>query len=340
MIFATFFDINYLSRGIVLINSLQNNCVFFEFYILCLDEQTRIFFKERPNEFPQVKVITTHQIENEYPELAIAKSNRSLIEYYFTLSPFLPKYILNTFQTDHVCTLDADIKFYSSPKLYFNQLDKYSIVITPHKFSKENLESLPYGIYNVSFQIFKNDKIAHLCLNNWAKQCLNWCSDKLDTENNRFADQLYLNNWDIEYENSVYVIDDCVGGIAPWNLNNYKLSQKNGDFLSMSKEIIFFHFHHFRVLDNFVINGFNQYSVNKNKITKLLYYDYWKSISLVEKSYNLESYKGIRYVDNKKIVIRLIESGSFYFFNSIMRIGIDLSKSPKIFRKLIYKIYA
>lgn len=340
MIFATFFDKNYLSRAIVLINSLRDYCEFFEIYILCLDEQTGIFFKERSIEFPQVKLISTNQIEIEFPELAIAKSNRSLIEYYFTLSPFLPKYILKIFQTNHVCTLDADIKFYCSPKLYFNQLEKYSIVITPHKFSKENMVCLPYGIYNVSFQIFKNDEIAHLCLNNWANQCLDWCSDQLDTEHNRFADQLYLNNWDNEYKNSVYVIDDCVGGIAPWNLNNYVLSQKNGGFLSMSKEIIFFHFHHFRLIDNFVINGFNQYYVSKTKIIKRLYFDYWKSISLVEKSYGLERNDGIRYIDNKKKVIRLIESGSFYYFNSIVRIGIDLSNFPSILRKLIHKFHA
>ena len=33
-------------------------------------------------------------IENEYPELLEAKSNRSKIEYYFTLSPVLPLYLI------------------------------------------------------------------------------------------------------------------------------------------------------------------------------------------------------------------------------------------------------
>ena len=49
MYFTTFFDKNYLSRGLVLIESLQSHTSFFTIYVLCLDEFTLDFFKQNKN---------------------------------------------------------------------------------------------------------------------------------------------------------------------------------------------------------------------------------------------------------------------------------------------------
>ena len=94
---TTFFDKNYLSRGLVLYNSLKEYTSDFELYILCLDDFTKDYFEKNKNNFTEVKTLQLDDIEENDSELAIAKSNRSRIEYYFTLSPCLPLYLLKKY---------------------------------------------------------------------------------------------------------------------------------------------------------------------------------------------------------------------------------------------------
>mgnify|MGYP000205630696 CR=1 FL=1 len=143
--FTTFFDKNYLSRGLVLLESLQKHSNAFEMYLLCLDTIVFDYFENNKLKYPQVKTIALTDFENQNQELYDCKANRTLIEYYFTLSPCLPLFILEKFNVPHICSLDADIKFYSSPQKLFDYLETYSIIITPHKFSKETAFKVKYG---------------------------------------------------------------------------------------------------------------------------------------------------------------------------------------------------
>ena len=101
----------------------------------------------------------------------------------------MPLYVLKKYDLTHICSLDADILFLDTPKSLFDYLNDYSIIITPHKFSEEITGLVEYGIYNVSFQIFKNDETGRKCLQHWRTQCIDWCRDEFDEINNRFADQ-------------------------------------------------------------------------------------------------------------------------------------------------------
>src|SRR5687768_12114064 len=126
--FATLFDKNYLDRGLVLYDSLNKHCKDFALYILALDEFTFNYF-EANGQYEKVILIRLDEVEEYDPELKNIKPGRSIIEYYFTLSPSLPLYILNKFQPDHICTLDADILFFNNPVVLFECLTEYEIVI-------------------------------------------------------------------------------------------------------------------------------------------------------------------------------------------------------------------
>jgi hypothetical protein len=311
MNFVTFFDANYLDKGLVLHNSLCEHVRNFKLYVVSLDKATSEILIE--SNLPNLAVVQLEELEAAYPELKIAKSNRSLVEYYFTLSPFCPRYCLDKFGLKSICLIDADIQFYSSPIQYFDQLENYSIVITPHKFSQNNIEKIKFGIYNVSFQIFKNDKIGNHCLKKWSMDCFDWCKDYFDEENNRFADQLYLNNWVQEYAESVYSINDDVGGLAPWNLNNYKLILKKEGFFSNDKRLIFFHFHGFRIIErNYIFHSFQLYGVNYYNGVKRLYTDYFRKVSRAHvKNIPVQS---IRY--EPESLRKRLANGEFCFVNT------------------------
>lgn len=340
--FTTFFDKNYLSRGLVLIESLQKHSKEFELYLLCLDDFTFKYFEENKLQFPQVFLLFLETIEKEDNELLACKTNRSIIEYYFTLSPCLPLYLLKKYNLSHICSLDADIKFYASPQLLFEYLINFSIIITPHNFSKEVECSIKYGKNNVSFQIFKNDVHGMDCLELWRKQCINWCRDFLDEENDRFADQKYLDNWETLYLNKVKVLNDNVSGLAPWNLNNYKITVRNNEFYSNNERIIFYHFHNNKYFQNrWATNGFSEYKVIYQKSYLAIYRNYWNNVEENAKRINIRSENLIRFgnIEGLKKLL-LNEKTVFLRISKKNVIYIDFRVLNQFIKRIILRIYA
>lgn len=340
--FTTFFDENYLSRGLVLIESLQKQSEGFELYLLCLDTVTFGYFEANKLKYPQVKTVLLSAIEKEDEELLACKTNRSTIEYYFTLSPCLPLYILKKYNLPHICSLDADIKFYASPQTLFDYLIDYSIIITPHKFSKEIGHLLKYGKNNVSFQIFKNDVHGLDCLELWRKQCVNWCGDFLDEENDRFADQKYLDNWESLFLNKVKVLNDSVSGLASWNLNNYNITVRNNEFYSNNDRIIFYHFHHNKFFNKrWATNGFNLYNVKYKKSLLEIYKNYWLDVEMKANKINSTKENLIRtgnIVSLENVLFK--EKTVFLKVNKFCTIYLDFRTLNRITRKILFKIYA
>lgn len=275
--FSTYFDTNYLSRGLVLYDSIKKHCTSFKLYILCLDDNTFNYFFNKACRFPEIITTSMNEIEVHDNELKECKKNRSTIEYYFTLSPCFPLYLLNKYNLPHICSLDADIMFFSSPEIIFSYLENYSILITPHNFSQDFKSHEIYGLYNVSFQIFKNDTEGLKCLEEWKQQCIDWCYDKL--EDSKFADQKYLDDWVYKYD-KVLPITILGSGIAPWNIQLYKITSRNSNVFINDRKLIFYHFHGLRILrKNIVYHKLNVYEVMpKRHLVRYIYRPYIKKL--------------------------------------------------------------
>lgn len=287
--FTTFFDKNYLSRALVLYDSLKRHCVKFEFYALCLDEYCLNYFSINTEKYPEVISISLDEIEKKDFELKESKKNRSIIEYYFTLSPCLPLYVLNKYKLAHICSLDADIMFFSSPEPAFSYLENYSILITPHNFPQELKEYEKFGIYNVSFQIFKNDENGRICLESWRKQCIDWCYDKL--EDGKFADQKYLDDWEKNFI-GVSPITDIGCGVAPWNVYSYKIRKVKKDVYVNGTKLIYYHFQGLSFIgDHLVKHGLNYYikGQKSKQIRDFIYKPYIRNIINYTEKSNFEN---------------------------------------------------
>jgi hypothetical protein len=338
---TTFFDKNYLSRGLVLYHSLKEYTSDFELYILCLDDFTRVYFEENKKDFPEVRTLQLADIEENDADLAAAKSNRSKIEYYFTLSPCLPLYLLKKYNLPHICSLDADILFLNSPKALFDQLNDFSIVITPHKFSKEILHLSEFGLYNVSFQIFKNNETGLACLHKWKEECIEYCGDQYDKVNDRFADQKYLDKWLTLYSNEVFVLNDKISGIAPWNLNNYTIEKVGNKYFSDGEQMIFYHFHHFKIFNSsWASNGFIEYKAKHQKGIDALYLDYWDAIDSYNSKFAIVKEDSTRYKTSNRLLPKLLKEKVVYKRKNNTLEHKSFTYIPKFIRKLIIKIDA
>jgi len=241
--FCTYFDSNYLLRGITLYRSLVEHCETpFRFYVLCLDENAFNALTKLDEE--NIVPIELKNVEQWDNELLAAKGNRSRIEYYFTMSPILPLFVLEHFEVDLVIYLDADLMFFSSPEPIYEELGERSIFVTEHHFSEKLKDSIKYGRFNVQCQAFRNDKVGLKCLHRWREQCLAWCYDHL--EDGKFADQKYLDEWPELYGDSLVISQHPGIGVAPWNVGGVTLRKSRYSFAAKNKPVVFYHFHGFR----------------------------------------------------------------------------------------------
>jgi len=310
--FCTYFDSNYLSYGLSLIRSLEKNCeVRFTIYVLCLDQ--KIYSTLKGLNISSVELIKLSHIEDWDASLLKAKSNRSLIEYYFTLSPILPLYVLETFKVNIIASLDADIMFFSSPSKIYEELGLRSIYIVEHRFRRSFKDHDISGRFNVQCQLFRNNEIGIDCLNRWRVQCIDWCYDR--HEDGKFADQKYLDEWPKMYGNEVVISKNLGVGLAAWNVDGEEIIRSKDGFLINGEPLIFFHFHGLKIYNHFIAkSGFSAYKTPVTNVLRDLYISYISDLFLngfesKNKKIRKDSYSYIRSllsgIKHKDLIVKL-----------------------------------
>lgn len=241
--YCTYFDERYLTRGLALYASMRRHCQPFRLYVLCMDD--RCYQQLSALGLPDIEALRLEDLETHDPELLAAKPTRSAIEYYFTCTPTLMAWLITTRPNIETMTyLDADLFFFQAPNVIFEEIEKSSVLIVPHRFSKRNEDLLKWGIYNVGWVTFRRDESGLECLGWWRRACLEWCHDYVDQ--GRFADQRYLDEFPKRFER-VHVDTHPGVNLAPWNLDRYHLSAgAHGEPVVDGAPVIFFHFHRLR----------------------------------------------------------------------------------------------
>lgn len=237
--FCTYFDQRYLARGLALYESLLTNAQRFTLWVLALDETAEWFVRRL--KLPHVEVIGLGSLESFDIELRAVRSDRSLVEYYFTCSPCFPRFLLETRSAiDTITYLDSDLYFFSSPEPIFRELGPSSVGITPHRFSaKAERTHGRFGKYNVGWLTFRRNDDGIRCLNWWREQCLAWCFDRV--EGSKYADQGYLGEFESHFS-GVYAIAHPGANLAPWNVASHRISCSGDAVLVDEEPLIFFHF--------------------------------------------------------------------------------------------------
>lgn len=212
--YVTYFDKGYLVRAVALHSSLmRHERMPFTLYAVCLDELTRLLLDKL--NLPGVVTVPLHEIEADDEALRQARLSRSLVEYYWTLTPTVILRLLDRYpQIAAITYLDADLYFFSSPQPIFDEFDSHSILIHEHRFYEAFKPAAIFGRFNVGLLCFRRDASALEALRWWRDRCNEWCYKRL--EDGRFGDQLYLEDWPERF-NGVRVLEHIGAGVAPWN---------------------------------------------------------------------------------------------------------------------------
>jgi hypothetical protein len=242
--FCTYFDVRYALRGLTLYRSLSRHCPAFRLWVLCMDDETHVLLSGLG--LPNLTAVPLAGLEAWDPELAGVKPRRQRVEYYFTCTPSLPRFILAQHPEVELLTyLDADLFFFDSPESVFDEIGSASVAIIGHRFPPQLRAFERFGIYNVGWVSFRRDEAAAECLGWWRERCLEWCHDRC--EEGRFADQKYLDDWPRRFKN-VAVLRHQGANVAPWNVMAQRLDGTGDRVLVDGTPLVFFHFHGFRRL--------------------------------------------------------------------------------------------
>ncbi len=243
--YCTLFNKAYLVKGLALHSSMRRNISDFHLYILAMDECTETALNRL--KLDNVTVISTADVIDE--QLNEVLGNRLGPAFFWTCTPLVIEYVLTNLGEEWCTYVDADCFFFGDPGKVFDVIEDrgYLVGIVEHRFRRDesyydHIDS--DGRFNVAFNVFRNEENSLAILREWKEQCLLQCTNK-PTEG-YFGDQLYLNEWPERYQR-VYIIEDEGIDVAPWNVNNYKVTRDGASYRisngTINELIKMYHFH-------------------------------------------------------------------------------------------------
>ena len=306
-VFCTLFDSNYLDKGITLYHSMVRNMPNFRLYVFAFDDKCYEILKKE--NLPNLIPISLQEFETE--DLLKVKQERTSAEYCWTCSPWVIKYVLDNYD-ERICTyIDADMKFFYSPQVVFDEMKERnaSIIIVPHRFKSDEEEREAHnkvGSYCVEFNTFLKDNNGLKALNWWAERCLEWCYYAVPGTTEWYGDQKYLNVFPERFK-GVMVCDHYGVGLAPWNINLVDYDNENNDIINVKVKktgevfpIVLFHFENVSFVTKHILNASSRTS--SKKLYKAIYESYIKD--LMRNREYIENKYSIKLSRNRRILTK------------------------------------
>lgn len=308
--FCTLFNSHYLSRGLALYESLAKCCDNFHLYIFAFDQKAYDIIKKMAPD--NVTLVHLNDLEDE--ELLGVKHSRTPAEYCWTCTPAVVDHCLSKFGLESCTYLDADLYFYSCPADLFNETADMSVIITEHRYTPKYDRTVESGIYCVQFVYFKNDARGLEVLKQWRANCIDWCFAR--HEDNKFGDQKYLDEWPEKYR-GVHVLKNHGGGLAPWNVQRYEITDDGGIGIREVKsrasyKLVFYHFHDVRFFKSGKIR-FGGYDLSN--VTGVLYKPYIKHLETLKRKIGDIDGSFDPHGAGSSGVIDMIKTVKYYFTN-------------------------
>jgi hypothetical protein len=216
-------------------------------------------------DLPHVRPITLADAET--PELQRVKRTRTRGEYCWTITPLTPKMVFDRDgSARRVTYLDADMWFRGTPERIFSQLDRSAkaVLITEHAYPTEFNQSKASGRFCVQFVTFVRD-LSEPVRSWWEDRCIEWCFSR--TENGKFGDQMYLDDWPIRFADLVHVLAPPEWVQGPWNTTQFDPSAA-----------ICFHFHGLRIMRSASVLLTETYPIYRHT-SEVLYQPYVRDLA-------------------------------------------------------------
>jgi hypothetical protein len=251
--FVTLFDSHYLPQGLCLHRSLEEHGRPFHLWIVAIDDACAdALGRLAPAD---VTVLRLQDLETD--ALRAVKAGRSVGEYCWTLTPFLPNAVFSQApDVQRVTYVDADVYFLAHPSTLIDELVAAGkhVLITEHAFAPEYATHARFGRFCVQFVTFRNSPPARRVLEDWQRRCLEWCFAY--EEDGKFGDQKYLDDWPRDFGMEVHVLERADRTLAPWNVRHMSAGARG-------TEPTLYHFHSLKIISRRIAVLYYMYRIGR-----------------------------------------------------------------------------
>jgi hypothetical protein len=309
--FCTLFDAGYATRGLALIASLMPYLQpGDELVVLAMDDATERLLTRLKKK--KLRIVRLESLDDS--EL-LAHRERPPREFCCMCTPALARWMVdNSSDGDFVVYLDADLLFFGDPRVLLAELsDGGNVLVHEHRFSPDRTQwEATSGRFNVGLVTFRVGPEGRACVDRWRAQTLEHC--EADPEKGYFFDQGYLNEWPSLYP-GLRILRNLGGGVAPWNVNQYRVERKGYIPTVNGQPVIFYHYH---AIERVIEPRFNLVALNPAigyafppQTNKIIYRPYAREIAKAERvlgenglSVNSDRDRPCRFIDFVRAIYR------------------------------------
>ena len=187
------------------------------------------------------------------PDFSKLAFRYDIIELSTSLKPYITLALFKTYSK--VIFLDPDICVYSSLSPILDDLDKASIILTPHHTTPQSdhpderdTPMMRFGSFNLGFYAVKNNEQGNYFLNWWSKRCFQLCF--MDSQFGLSTDQKWVSIAPCFFKD-IYISFNLGYNVSAWNSWERKISKnEDGIYVVNNKfPLVFFHFSNFKSSD-------------------------------------------------------------------------------------------
>jgi hypothetical protein len=241
--YGTILDCKFLPQGLALYRSFERYVQKGRFYFFAMDDVAAHLLARI--DLPRAEIVGTSAVS--HPELEAQRGWRTFPEFCWASKPLAIRYMLaRDGDARWACYLDSDMAFFADPDAEFDAVppDVFGL-FTPHRFSPA-FQSWParVGWHNGGFGAFRRGADAERVLARWLRGCL----ERPDSigRNGETFDQKVLDQIARE-ERGVRSLDHAGINLAPWNVDNYRMSEIDGRPCADERLVTIYHFQSLRM---------------------------------------------------------------------------------------------
>lgn len=265
---------NYIGLAQILEKSIKKNNPDLDFFIVVADEFLPDDEKllQENNDFPYVNILTANKILDYSSEVWTELSFKyNLTEFCTAIKPKCFSYFFTSKKYDKAIFFDPDIMVFDSLSGIYDDLENYSIILTPHLIDIEASANsmsdngmISTGIFNLGFLALKNNYSSEKMLDWWNFRLLERCY--IDFGKGYFTDQKWMNFLPGYFDSKEVLITHDLGmNVAPWNFSERKLLKREDGYYVTERrneanlfKLIFTHYSGFdykALIDNQILHS-------------------------------------------------------------------------------------
>lgn len=190
------------------------------------------------------------------PDIEKLAFKYDVVEYSTAVKPYVIKKLFNE-GYEKVMYIDPDIFVTNSLDYVIDNLDRKSVILTPHRcttLTEDQLapeKSILYnGIFNLGFLAIKNDVVGNELIDWWKEKLYSECY--MEVSEALAVDQKWMEFAVSYYPENVLISHNMGLNVASWNIHERQLEIRNGEYVIRSMKdpnkvdsLLFFHFSSF-----------------------------------------------------------------------------------------------